>query len=213
MKMISLRTRAVIVTCGVASSLAAAIAAGTVARGDDARPANFVASPSPSPSTDVSSSPSVSPSASPSASAAPSEAPASARPTRKTAASTPRRTTAKPAAKAPARKTGPKTYYLSPVTALGSQATIDRGKLVTWMTSPTCLLAGHNTMGWSWIDDVPTGSFVVVKTGPCKGRYKIVTHRSQSTKGGPVPAWMSGYDLVLQTCRTRGMGFAAAQRA
>ncbi len=199
MKMISLRTRAVIVTCGVAGSLAAAIAAGTVARGDDARHTNFVASPSPS----------VSPSASPSASAAPSGAPAPRQLTRKTTQATSRKTTT---TKKPAKKTDPKTYYLSPVTALGNQATIDRGSLVTWMTSPTCLLAGHNTMGWWWIDDIPTGSFVVVKTGPCRGKYRVVTHRSQSTKGGPVPSWMANYDLVLQTCRTRGMGFAAARR-
>jgi len=80
------------------------------------------------------------------------------------------------------------------------------------MTSPTCLLAGHNTMGWSYLDDIPNGSIVNVKTGPCKGKYKVVAHRSQSRKGGPVPSWMSNYDLVLQTCKTVGMGFSAAKR-
>jgi hypothetical protein len=106
----------------------------------------------------------------------------------------------------------PRTVRISPVTALYSQAAVDTGALVTWMTSPTCLLAGHNTMGWAWMDDLPNGTRVRVLTGPCAGLYEVYAHRSQSQKGGPVPAWMSGPDLVLQTCKTRGMGFSLARR-
>lgn len=107
----------------------------------------------------------------------------------------------------------PKVTTLRPVTAIGSQATIDQGKLVTWMTSPTCLIAGHDTRGWAWLDNVPTGRPVVVATGPCADTYKVVGHRWQSVKGGPVPSWMANYDLILQTCTGRsGMGFSLLQR-
>lgn len=108
----------------------------------------------------------------------------------------------------------PRTIRLAPVTALGSQRTIDKGKLVTWMTSPVCLLAGHNTMGWAWMDDLATGTRVRVTTGPCAGLYVVYARKSQARKGGPVPAWMSDpkLDLVLQTCKTRGMGFSLLRR-
>lgn len=106
-----------------------------------------------------------------------------------------------------------RTYTLSPVTALGSQKAVDRGYLVTWMTRPTCLLAGHDNMGWAWLDNVPNGSVVKVTRGPCAGRYRVITHKWQAQKGGPIPPWMSGYDLVLQTCTGKtGMGFSAARR-
>jgi hypothetical protein len=106
-----------------------------------------------------------------------------------------------------------RTYTLSPVTALGSQKAVDRGNLVTWMTRPTCLLAGHDNMGWAWLDNVPNGSVVKVTRGPCAGKYRVVTHKWQARKGGPIPAWMSSYDLVLQTCTGKtGMGFSVARR-
>lgn len=112
------------------------------------------------------------------------------------------------------KKAKPRVVVLRPVTALGSQRTIDKGKLVTWMTSPVCLLAGHNTMGWYWMDDLKTGTVVTVKTGPCRGTYKVYARKSQARKGGPVPGWMSDpkLDLVLQTCKTRGMGFSLLRR-
>jgi hypothetical protein len=108
----------------------------------------------------------------------------------------------------------PRTIRLAPVTALADQGVVDTGKLVTWMTSPVCLLAGHNTMGWAWMDDLATGTRVRVVAGPCAGLYEVYGHRSQSRKGGPVPAWMSApeLDLVLQTCKTRGMGFSLLRR-
>jgi hypothetical protein len=124
-------------------------------------------------------------------------------------------TTARPpVADLPVTAAKPKTIRLSPVTALGSQKTIDKGKLVTWMTSPVCLLAGHNTMGWAWMDDLRNGTVVKVTTGPCRGTYKVYARKSQARKGGPVPAWMSDpkLDLVLQTCKTRGMGFSLLRR-
>jgi hypothetical protein len=107
----------------------------------------------------------------------------------------------------------PHSLDLYPVTALGSQATIDQGKLVTWMTSPTCLLAGHDTEGWAFLRDIPTGTILHVHTGPCAGDYRAVGHNWQQTKGGAVPGWMSSYALVTQSCTGAvGMGFTEFQR-
>ncbi|MFG1918724.1 hypothetical protein [Micromonospora sp. NPDC048898] len=105
------------------------------------------------------------------------------------------------------------TTRLAPVTAIHSQAAIDRGALVTWTTSPTCLLAGHDTMGWAWLDDLPAGRVVRVVSGPCAGTYQVVGHRWQPRKGGTMPHWASRYDLVLQTCTgPSGTGFSTARR-
>ena len=156
----------------------------------------------------------------PNLSATPSPTPPTVRPTAPATTKPATRTTTRAATKTTTRSTTSaprtstvKTYRLAPVTAYYSQATIDQGRLVTWMTSPTCLLAGHDNMGWAWLDNVPTGSIVVVTTGPCAGRYKVVGHRWQATKGGAVPSWMAGYDLILQTCTgSSGSGFSLAQR-
>ncbi|WP_341718129.1 hypothetical protein QQG74_30875 [Micromonospora sp. FIMYZ51] len=81
------------------------------------------------------------------------------------------------------------------------------------MTSPTCLLAGHDYAGWDWIDDLEKGTIVKVTTGPCAGRYRVTGHRWQARKGGPIPSWMSRTDLVLQTCTgASGTGFSLARR-
>lgn len=120
---------------------------------------------------------------------------------------------APPATKKVAAPTAPRAYDMWPVTALGSQATIDQGKLVTWMTSPTCLLAGHDTEGWAYLSNIPTGSLLHVHTGPCAGDYRAVGHNWQQTKGGAVPAWMSNYALVTQSCTgSTGMGFTEFQK-
>lgn len=115
----------------------------------------------------------------------------------------------------PRHEPASKEVVLHPVTAFFSQATVDKGKLVTWTTSPTCILAGHDSMGWAWLDNVATGKTVVVATGPCSGRYVVYGHRHQQQKGGPIPGWMAdpGLDLVLQTCTgSSGMGFALARK-
>ncbi|MEV4826149.1 hypothetical protein [Micromonospora sp. NPDC049274] len=116
-------------------------------------------------------------------------------------------------AREPVGSPGARTTRLSPVTAIHSQTAVDRGALVTWTTSPTCLLAGHDTMGWAWLDDLATGTVVRVRSGPCAGTYQVVGHRWQPRKGGSLPSWMGHYDLVLQTCTGRsGTGFSTARR-
>lgn len=106
------------------------------------------------------------------------------------------------------------TVHVDPVTAIGSQDAVDTGQLVTWTTDPVCVLAGHNTMGWAWMDDLERGSVVKVGAGPCQGVYQVIGHRRQDVKGGPIPDWMAdpAIDLVLQTCQIRGMGFSLLQR-
>lgn len=102
---------------------------------------------------------------------------------------------------------------LCPVTAYGSQAELDTGSLVLWMTEPAYWLAGHNTMGWRWLDTIPSGTRLEVTCGPAEGTYVAYDHEWQTTKGGPIPGWAySGPDLVTQTCtgegsEPSGMGF------
>lgn len=106
----------------------------------------------------------------------------------------------------------PKTYRLSPVTAYFSQAAIDQCKLVLFGVSPTNLIAAHNDCGYGWLDNIPTGSIVIVTTGPAAGKYKVVGHKWLDEKGGRAPSWLGDYDLVLQTCTTHGTGFSVAVR-
>lgn len=124
----------------------------------------------------------------------------------------PRPTTVKPA---------PQTLTLYP-TMNGSasdtetaQDMVDTGALVTWTTSPTCILAGHDNMGWAFLNSIPQGTKVVVRTGPCAGTYLVFGHKWQSVKGGAYPSWMSdpNLDLVLQSCTgSTGMGFSLARK-
>lgn len=109
----------------------------------------------------------------------------------------------------------PRVVTLYPVTAYFSQATVDRGKLVTWMTEPTCLLAGHDNMGWNWLDNIAVGTVIQVRAGPCYGDYVVYAHKWQSVKGGEIPGWMydPGLHLALQTCTgSTGTGFSLARR-
>lgn len=113
-------------------------------------------------------------------------------------------------APAPAPAT-PETIWLEPVTALGDQGVVDEGHLVTWMTAPTCLLAGHDYAGWAWMSSVPVGTRIEVTAGPCAGTYEVYGHKGHDWRGGPVPEWMNGVDLVLQTCTPNGTGFSLAR--
>lgn len=115
-----------------------------------------------------------------------------------------------PAPKPPA---GPTTIKLAPVTALADQSVIDQGHLVTWWIYPPCVLAGHDTDGWHWLSSIATGTIVEVTTGPCVGRYQVVAHHWESTRGTALPDALLGYDLALQTCvRSGGTGFSLANR-
>ncbi|HET7899824.1 MAG TPA: hypothetical protein VFL59_01470 [Candidatus Nanopelagicales bacterium] len=133
---------------------------------------------------------------------------------------TPRRASA-PAAKAtvakktatkPARKAAaaPKTITNSRyVDAPGSQAAIDRCKLVLWTHSPLWL-AGHNWCGYQWMAFVRTGTTVRVTSGAARGTYVVTGHVRLTRQSGSLPHLNA--DLVLQTCVGSGTGLTLLRR-
>ena len=110
----------------------------------------------------------------------------------------------------------PDTVTLSPITAIYDQSAIDAGNLVTWnKIYPPCLLAGHDNMGWDWLDDLAVGTVVVVDTGPCAATYEIVDHYwvPPGTEVMTGDDHLRGYDLALQTCvSSGGYGFSLGVR-
>jgi hypothetical protein len=116
-----------------------------------------------------------------------------------------------PASKAPMQtKTVPVTYIRSyAMCGNNFQHCIDQGSLTLYHNN--MILAGHNYMGWSWLDDVPTGRIVKVTYGPKAGIYKVYSHLRLGRQGGAAPSFGSA-DLVLQTCAGSGTGFSLLHR-
>lgn len=97
------------------------------------------------------------------------------------------------------------TVTVCPIDGIGSQAAIDTGALVLWTTEPAHWLAGHDTDGWDWIDEIPTGTYVVVECGQATGTYQVYGHEWHGHRGGSFPSWAyGGPDLVMQTCTGPG---------
>jgi hypothetical protein len=94
---------------------------------------------------------------------------------------------------------------------LSFQKCINRGSLTLYYPNGYPTLAGHNYMGWSWLDDVPTGKVVRVTYGPAKGTYKVYSHMRLNHQGGKAPSFGSAA-LVLQTCAGSGTGFSLLHR-
>lgn len=90
-----------------------------------------------------------------------------------------------------------------------AQPCIDRGNLTMYAGN---ILAGHNYMGWSWLDDVPVGRTVRVTSGPLDGTYRVYGHLRLGRQGGSIPSF-GGAALVLQTCAGSGTGFSLLKRA
>src|SRR3712207_16535 len=65
----------------------------------------------------------------------------------------------------PALPTARTSITLAPVTAYGSQAAVDRCKLVLWQRSPF-IVAAHNYCGYQWMSSVPTGTKIRISRGP-----------------------------------------------
>lgn len=91
-----------------------------------------------------------------------------------------------------------------------AQRCIDQGKLVRYKPSGVNTLAGHNYKGWYWIDDIPTGRKVVIKSGQLKGTYKVYGHAKVYDKKFPKSGL--GADVALQTCEGSGIGFSFLRR-
>jgi hypothetical protein len=95
------------------------------------------------------------------------------------------------------------------VDAPGSQAAIDRCKLVLWTHSPLWL-AGHNWCGYQWMAFVKTGTTVKVSSGAAKGTYVVTGHLKLTRQSGSLPKLHA--DLVLQTCIGSGTGLTLLRR-
>lgn len=91
-----------------------------------------------------------------------------------------------------------------------AQRCIDRGKLTRYKPSGVNTLAGHNYMGWYWIDDLPVGRKVVIKSGELRGTYKVYGHAKVYNKKFPRSGL--GADVALQTCEDSGIGFSFLRR-
>ena len=104
----------------------------------------------------------------------------------------------------------PRTVTISRyVDAPGSQAQIDRCRLVLWTHAPLWL-AGHNWCGYQWLAHVPTGTVVTVTTGAAAGTYVVTGHRTLHRQSGSLPSLSA--DLVLQTCVGADTGLTLLHR-
>jgi len=104
----------------------------------------------------------------------------------------------------------PTTLTLNPIDGLYNQNAIDTGQLVTWSTNPL-ILAGHDTAGWHYIDDLLPGTLIVITTGPAQGTYTATGNYDLQGKDHYTDE-LPAADLILQTCTDGGLGFTLATR-
>lgn len=95
--------------------------------------------------------------------------------------------------------------------AAWAQKCINAGRLTLYYPAGTPALAGHNYMGWSWLDDLPVGRHVRVTSGAVAGTYVVFGHIHLGHQGGTAPSFR-GASLVLQTCAGSGTGFSLLHR-
>jgi hypothetical protein len=96
-----------------------------------------------------------------------------------------------------------------------AQRCIDAGKLTLYYPAGVKTLAGHNYMGWSWMDDLPVGRKVVITSGGLAGTYWVYGHgwAKRGSQGGTFPSAGLGASVALQTCTSTGTGFSFLRRA
>lgn len=96
-----------------------------------------------------------------------------------------------------------------------AQRCIDQGKLALYYPAGVRTLAGHNYMGWSWMDDLPVGRKVVIGSGALAGTYRVYGHgwAKRGSQGGTFPSAGLGASVALQTCTSSGTGFSFLRRA
>lgn len=118
----------------------------------------------------------------------------------------------------PAPRPEPGTVTLWPTTYTSQdQGVVDTGALVTWFDGSgglPCMLAGHDNLGWYWIDDLAPGTHVTVGQGACAGEWVVVENRWDYKSEGAY-GWMWDYSsyLLLQTCEAGGYGYSIARPA
>jgi len=95
-----------------------------------------------------------------------------------------------------------------------AQKCIDAGKLTLYYPAGVKTLAGHNYMGWSWMDDLPVGRKVVITSGALAGTYRVYGHgwAKRGSQGGTFPSAGLGASVALQTCTSTGTGFSFLPR-
>ena len=95
-----------------------------------------------------------------------------------------------------------------------AQRCIDQGKLTLYYPAGVKTLAGHNYMGWYWMDDLPVGRKVVISSGSLTGTYLVYGHgwAKRGSQGGTFPASGLGASVALQTCTSTGTGFSFLRR-
>ena len=92
------------------------------------------------------------------------------------------------------------------------QPCIDAGSLTyyagNWANGEwSQLIAGHDYMGFEFLNSVPVGTIVEVVGGPAAGTYTVYDHMYIGRQGGDMPAF-GGASLVLQSCQNSGTGFS-----
>lgn len=102
-------------------------------------------------------------------------------------------------------------YSFCGASAGEAQPCIDKGGLVLYYPAGVTTLAGHDYMGWSWMDDLPVGRKVVIKSGALAGTYRVYGNGFSTNK--MFPANGKGADVALQTCEGNGIGFSFLRRA
>lgn len=124
----------------------------------------------------------------------------------------PTRTAKKPPVETVTR-IGGYTFCGSAVSA--AQRCIDQGKLTLYYPAGVKTLAGHNYMGWAWMDDLPVGRKVIITSGGLAGTYRVYGHgwAKRGSQGGTFPAAGRGAAVALQTCTSSGTGFSFLRRA
>lgn len=95
-----------------------------------------------------------------------------------------------------------------------AQRCIDQGKLTLYYPAGVKTLAGHNYMGWYWLDDLPVGRKVVIASGSLKGSYRVYGHgwAKRGSQGGTFPKSGLKAAVALQTCTSNGTGFSFLKR-
>lgn len=126
--------------------------------------------------------------------------------------------TRKPEAARGAARTEPVTrisgYVYCGSSVASAQRCIDAGKLTLYYPAGVRTLAGHNYMGWSWMDDLPVGREVVIGSGVLAGTYRVYAHgwAQRGSRGGTFPSAGLGASVALQTCTSTGTGFSFLRR-
>lgn len=105
-------------------------------------------------------------------------------------------------------------YAYCGLAVASAQRCIDGGSLTLYRPAGVNTLAGHNYLGWAWMDDLPVGRKVVIESGSLAGTYRVYGHgwAQRGSRGGRFPSAGLGASVALQTCTNTGTGFSFLRR-